>query len=67
MYLESLSDCNPKCATEGPMPAGPMSLLDRLEVQKRELEGRLNRVNSAIEALNAHPEVMKVLELVSKV
>lgn len=43
------------------------SMKERLEGQKQDLEARLVRINAALAALNEHPEVMKVLELVSKV
>jgi len=43
------------------------SVKQRLERQKSELENQLQCVNDALEALNANPEVMKVLELVSRV
>ena len=43
------------------------SLQERLENQKAELEANLVRVNAALDALKANPEVTKVLELISKV
>lgn len=46
---------------------GPLSMKERLELQKVELTDKLTRVNATLDALNAHPEVMKVLELLSKV
>lgn len=43
------------------------SLKQRLERRKIEHEESLTRINAALAALDEHPEVMKVLELVSKV
>ncbi len=43
------------------------SLQERLENQKADLEANLVRVNAALDALKANPEVTKVLELISKV
>lgn len=43
------------------------TLIERLEEQKQDLTQRLARVNEALVALKEHPEVSKVLELVSKV
>lgn len=43
------------------------TLVERLTDQKASLTQQLARVDEALKALNEHPEVMKVLELVSKV
>ena len=43
------------------------SLMERLEDQKQDLEGRLARLNEALDALKSNPEVAKVIDLVSKV
>lgn len=43
------------------------TLVERLTDQKASLTQQLARVDEALAALNEHPEVMKVLELVSKV
>lgn len=39
---------------------------DRLVYEKRRLESELADVNAALDALQQHPEVAKVLSLVSK-
>lgn len=42
------------------------SLLDNLKRRQRDAAERLNDLNAAIAALEANPEVAKVLELVAK-
>jgi len=37
---------------------------EKLQYQKQMLEGRLERVNSALAALDAHPDIEKVMTLV---
>lgn len=59
-------DDSPKCATVGSDCRNP-SIKERLESQKQSLTAQLKRVNDALEALNANLEVLKVLELLSKV
>ena len=44
-----------------------LSIRERLENNKQDLEANLKRVNDALEALDAAPETAKVLELLSKV
>lgn len=68
MELMNLGDCaqEAKCPEPYGLSRRP-SMKENLEHQKSELEARLQRINAALDALNAHPEVMKVLELVSKV
>ena len=44
-----------------------LSVIDRLRRDKRNLEGRLQQVNEALEALEENPEVMDILEKLSKV
>jgi hypothetical protein len=39
---------------------------DRLQTKKLRLESELADVNSALDALNANPEIARVLTLVSK-
>jgi len=60
-YYDSPKDC----AVQG-IGSRP-TLKQRLERQKAEHEESLTRINAALAALNEHPEVMKVLELVSQV
>lgn len=55
-----------KCESQVGLCRNP-TLVERLLNQKQDLTQRLARVDEAIAALNEHPEVMKVLELVSKV
>ncbi len=43
------------------------SIEDRLLQQKNRLEANLADVNAALEALQANPEVMKIMCLISKV
>ncbi len=68
MDINSMGNAMSECAPK-PMRTsiGPASLKERLEEQKIDLEARLLRINAALEAMNSHPEVMQVLELVSKV
>lgn len=42
------------------------SMLDNLKRRQREAAERLNDLNAAIAAMEANPEVAKVLELVAK-
>ena len=42
------------------------TVTDRLQNQKRQLESKLADVNAALAALEANPEVCKVLTLVGK-
>lgn len=44
-----------------------LSIRERLENQKQDLEANLKRVNDAIQALDSAPETARVLELISKV
>ncbi len=46
--------------------ATPPSLMENLEYQKKKLETELANVNAAIEALESHPEVLGVIEKLSK-
>ena len=43
-----------------------MTTRDRLEASKRHLEAELTNVNAALKALDEHPDIDKVLELVSR-
>jgi pantoate kinase len=43
-----------------------LSTVDRLHLEKKQLEDRLTTVNEAINALKANPEFEKLLHLVSK-
>jgi len=61
-YYDSPKPCAEVCTD-----SGRPSVKARLERQKVELETQLKRVNEALDALNANPEVARVLELVSKV
>lgn len=63
MNLNYPIECSPKSTGEYRNP----SLKERLENQKQDLTNHLSRVDAALTALEEHPEVMKVLELVSKV
>lgn len=55
------SECEPqKCVGE------QSSIKGSLERKKQNLEKQLATVNEALEALNANPELLKVLELVNK-
>jgi hypothetical protein len=47
--------------------ARPMTLRERLDFNKKELEERLKDVNEAIDALDSHPDILKALEAVQKV
>lgn len=42
------------------------SILDNMKRQKSMFEERLNSVNECIEALEANPEITRVLELINK-
>lgn len=46
---------------------GPLSIRERLENQKADLENQLKRVNDAIAAMDSAPETARVIELISKV
>ena len=53
-----------------PMIQGPgerVSLTDRLIRNRKDLEGRLERTNRAIEILAANPEMQELLDIVSSV
>lgn len=43
------------------------SLLENLKRQKQNLEGQLDKVNTALKALEENPEVAKVVEAISKI
>lgn len=43
------------------------SHMEILEAKKTDLQRQLNQVNDAIESLKAHPEVVEVLDKLSKV
>jgi hypothetical protein len=43
-----------------------MTTRDRLEASKRHLEAELTNINAALKALDDHPDIDKVLELVSR-
>jgi hypothetical protein len=63
-----MSDFLEKAAAEQMMPGAPrkMTTRDRLEQSKRHLEAELSNVNAALKALDDHPDIDKVLELVSR-
>lgn len=44
-----------------------VTITNRLEREKKELEGRLKQVNEALDALNANPEVKLVIEKISAI
>ena len=46
---------------------GRVTLTQRLEGQKAELEARLSKINEALNALKANPELQKLFDIVSKV
>lgn len=50
-----------------PTSCRQLSIRERLESNKADLESNLKRVTDALEALDANPETAKVLELISKV
>lgn len=54
-----------------PMTGTPVgysiSITQRLEEQKRELELRLERINKALEALKRNPEVAEVVNTISQI
>ncbi len=54
-----------KVAAEAGAPR-KMTTRDRLTQAKRHLEAELNNVNAALKALDDHPDIDKVLELVSR-
>lgn len=59
----------PDIYAEGPCEAKQVSspsIIADLRRTKLSLEERLNNINNAIAAMEAHPEVAKVMELVSK-
>jgi hypothetical protein len=47
--------------------AQPATLLQRLTLQKHDLESRLANVNAALDAMNKQPEVAELLERVMRV
>lgn len=49
------------------MAIQPPSPLERLKQQKQALEQHLSNINAAIDALEQHPEVSQVLEVLAKV
>lgn len=44
-----------------------VSVTERLEGQKKELEARLERINKALEALKKNPEVAEVVNTISRI
>lgn len=50
-----------------PTMARQISLTENLDGRKKDLEARLEEVNSAIEALKRNPELENLLNLISKV
>lgn len=57
-------------APQSAMIEGPgerVSLTDRLIRNRKDLEGRLERTNRAIEILDANPEMQELLDIVSSV
>jgi uncharacterized protein HemY len=57
----------PSADQAGMSLAEPATILQRLNLQKRDLENRLENVNAALEAMNKQPEVAELLERVMKV
>lgn len=55
-----------QCSTIGGALSQP-SIEDRLLQQKNRLEANLKDVNAALDALQANPEVLKIMCLISKV
>lgn len=55
------------CAIDSPKQIASPSPLDTLKRSQVELKSRLADVDAAIEALEANPEITKVLELLSRV
>lgn len=55
--------CSPATRDEIKMP----TVVDRLTQRKFQLQSSLKDVTEALEALEANPEVMKIINLVSKV
>ena len=45
----------------------PRTRRERMQDLKRELENKLKEVNAAIEALDANPEIEKVMNAIEKV
>lgn len=64
MELTSYNDCKPDSSL---VSSRNLSMMERLQLQKSEVEARLERINVAITALKANPETLHVLECISKV
>ena len=45
----------------------PSSVTEKLEARKKQLEDDLERVNSALEKLQANPEIAEAVDAISKV
>ena len=43
-----------------------LSMTERLEIKRANLEGELQRTNEALEALKANPEIERVMNLVQR-
>lgn len=54
----------PPYGLSGPATASTLTYVDRLKMRKQGLEEDLAKVNEAITALEANPEVTKLLDLV---
>ncbi len=57
----------PMCCGNSEMPAIQKSFLDRMMERKMKTEAELAEINSAIAALEANPEVEKVLTALARI
>lgn len=55
-----------RLAEQGLNRIKPRTRLERLKDAKRGLEQKLKEINDAIEALEANPEINRIMELVEK-
>lgn len=56
-----------QCESPKTLIARPVTIRERLQNRKDNLEVQLKNVNEAIQALDAAPETARVLDLISKV
>lgn len=62
-YGTNAQTCSPGLSEQIKMP----TIQDRLKQRKFQLESSLQDINEALNALEANPEVLKILCLISKV
>jgi len=62
-------ECEPPYNTKMTLSGGyrKPSLTETLKAQKADMESRLAEVNAALSALEQHPEVEEVLNLIAKI